>query len=154
MEGEPQETLSWRKYAADTFAAQSWGLTVAAGLEVASGMSLEQIAKSRTMMVVVNAVVGRPYGKWRDFVLEKCGVDEASGMVRVLTAEALAMNSFYLPLYTGLNAVFNDADMDKVFASAVGGAVMGVVLARPYGWCLDKVRSVLGVTPGYLHKKM
>ena len=143
---------SWTKYAADTVAAQSWGLTVGTLTEIAAGMSAEQIAKSRGMMIVMNAVVGRPYGLWRDFVLRTYGVTEETGKLARAAIEGVATASFYTTLYVSLNAAFNDTDGKTLAMSAVSGVAMGLALGRPYGWYLDKVRDWFGVSPEYIKK--
>lgn len=109
-----------------------------------AGMTPREVAITRTLMLPVMVATGRPYGLWRDAVLARIG---GRGPVRRGIADTAAFLSFQVPLYllTLRAAGTSGAEMAWAVSSAT---LFMLLIGRPYGALLDRVRAWAGVSPG------
>ncbi len=152
---EPLETTvnketngRFRKFLADTFACVSFGVGFGVVNElVIAGLSFEEWVKTRAVSSAMNTVLGRPYGKFRDYVFKKFGGEKSR--TRRFVADVVSFASFWMPFYASTLYVCG-ADQDQIASACLSLTAMSGFLGRPYGLYLDTVRKCFGVKPGYL----
>jgi len=108
-----------------------------------AGMSWEQVLHARLLGAVLMVPVGRPYGLWRDWLLQRAG----AGRLSQLLWDSLALVSFQVPIYAAIIAI-SGASGQGLLLGTLGAAVMMLALGRPYGTFLNWVRSLFGLPPG------
>ncbi|MNN61228.1 L-alanine exporter AlaE [compost metagenome] len=87
--------------------------------------------------------VARPYGIWRDWLMKRA----SQGRVSRLLWDSIALVSFQVPIYAAIIA-FSGASGEGLVRGTLGAAVMMLVLGRPYGAFLNRVRKLFGLSPG------
>lgn len=131
----------------DVFVMNTFSYAAAAPLElIIAGMSWQAHLQVRLVALVLNSVIGRPYGLWRDFVFQRFGVGAESGLWRNYLADTAVFLSFQLPLYV-INMVLGGADAAGIMKAAATAALLSGFLGRPYGLYLDFVRQLVGLAP-------
>lgn len=144
-----ESKYGFRRFLADTFAITSYGTFVNGSLEYfIVGLTFEQTAESRGMNALINLPLGRPYGKYRDFVWRKLKTDENSGFLRKIAADIASVISFWIPVYAAV-LYTTGADHKQVLSACATTTVINAFMGRPIGWYLDTVRSFFGVKPEY-----
>lgn len=108
-----------------------------------AGMSWEQIVQARIVGAILMVPVGRPYGLWRDWLMQYAG----PGRLSQLLWDGLALVSFQVPIYGAIIA-FSGASGRGLLFGILGAAVMMLALGRPYGAFLNWVRARFGLPPG------
>jgi hypothetical protein len=140
----------FRKFLADSFASVTFSMGVGSAIEYfIAGLTVEQMLKSRGMATIVNVALGRPYGKFRDYVLRKIGVNEKSGFVKKALADIASFGSFWVPIYAGI-LYCAGADGKQIGAACITTTALSAFIGRPYGLYLDQIRGTFGVKPEYL----
>lgn len=108
-----------------------------------AGMAWEEVLRARLIGAPLMVLTARPYGMWRDLVMRRAGPS-----LRARTAwDALALMSFQVPIYAGIIAAGGAAG-GELIRGTIGAAVLMLLLGRPYGAFLDRVRAVFGLPPG------
>ena len=108
-----------------------------------AGMAWEQVFHARLLGAVLMVPVGRPYGVWRDWIMQYA----RPGRLSQLLWDSLALVSFQVPIYAGIIAV-SGASGRGLLLGVVGATVMMLALGRPYGAFLNWVRGLFGLPPG------
>ncbi len=140
----------FKQFLADTTASVTYSFVVGGLNELfVAGMTWEQMLKSRGMATAVNVALGRPYGKFRDYVFQKTKTTEKSGFFRKFFADVAAFATFWVPIYASI-LYLAGADRDQIMTACGTITAMSGVLGRPYGLYLDVIRKGLGVQPEYL----
>lgn len=132
-----------RRFAADTTALLSFfTLTGIINERWIADMSWSEVLNARVLGAVLMVPVARPYGLWRDWLLQRARPDKISHFVW----DALALMSFQAPLYAAIIFISGASGRSLLFGVA-GAVVMMLVLGRPYGVYLTWVRNRFGVPP-------
>ena len=108
-----------------------------------AGMAWEQVLHARLIGAVLMVPVARPYGVWRDWVMQRAGSNPLSRLMW----DSVALVSFQVPLYAGIIA-FSGASGSGLLRGTLGAALMMLLLGRPYGAFLNLVRRFFGLPPG------
>jgi hypothetical protein len=108
-----------------------------------AGMTWEQVLHARLLGAVLMVPVARPYGIWRDWIMQRAGQSRASQ----LFWDSLALMTFQVPIYAAIIA-FSGASGSGLVTGIAGAAIMMLVLGRPYGAFLNLVRGLFGLPPG------
>ncbi|MBS3079687.1 L-alanine exporter AlaE [Candidatus Pacearchaeota archaeon] len=140
------------KYAIDTFAMVSFSTPIGMANEIlVAGMSVNDSIKVRIMSAIGCFVTARPYGKFRNFVFRKCGVDDTTGFVKKTTVDTLASAIFQTPLYTGI-LIASGADTRQTIVGATSMMLVAGLTGRPYGAYRDFCMKRCGIKPEYEDK--
>lgn len=138
-----------RQIFADTTAAVTFSWLIGSINDLAAGLDTKQWLKTRGAMSVANAILGRPYSMYRDFINRKMGVTKESGFFRRALADMTAAVTVYAPLYAGVLYFLTDAKHDQMMAACATQTIMAAVIGRPYGWYNDKMRGWFGAKSEY-----
>ena len=109
-----------------------------------AGMAWDQVLHARLIGAVLMVPVARPYGLWRDWVMQRAG----SGRISKLLWDSIALVSFQVPIYAAIIA-FSGASGSGLVRGTLGAALMMLFLGRPYGAFLNWVRGVFGLTDSF-----
>jgi len=127
----------------DTIATIAFFTVVATFSElVLAGMEWRQVLVTRTVMIPVMILTGRPYGAWRDWLFIQVGPS------RRLTRVALdigAFLTFQVPVYVATLALAG-ADRAEIGTSVGSAVLFMIVLSRPFGLFLEVARQMLGAS--------
>ena len=108
-----------------------------------AGMTWEQVFHARLLGAVLMVPVGRPYGIWRDWIMQRARPVRMSQLLW----DSLALVSFQVPIYAAIIAV-SGASGRGLLLGVLGATVMMLALGRPYGAFLNWVRALFGIPPG------
>jgi hypothetical protein len=134
----------WRTFIADTSALILFFTTTGVINErFIAGMNWDQVLHARILGAILMVPVGRPYGIWRDYVMRRAGPARLSQLLW----DSVALVSFQVPIYAAIIAVSGARGKGLLLGTA-GAAVMMLVLGRPYGAFLNRVRKLFGLPPG------
>ncbi len=105
-----------------------------------AGMAWEQVFHARLLGAALMIPVGRPYGLWRDWMMQYAQPYRLSQMLW----DSLALVSFQVPIYAAIIAVSGASGLGLLYGLLGATAIM-LVCGRPYGAFLVWVRSLFGV---------
>lgn len=108
-----------------------------------AGMSWEQVLHARLLGALLMVPVGRPYGIWRDWIMQNSRSDRVSQVLW----DSLALVSFQVPIYAAIIAISGASGRGLLFG-ILGATIMMLALGRPYGAFLNWVRRLFGLPPG------
>ncbi|WP_444668531.1 L-alanine exporter AlaE [Cereibacter changlensis] len=108
-----------------------------------AGMTWEQVVHARLLGAVLMVPVGRPYGLWRDWLMQRAG----SSRLSQILWDSLALVSFQVPIYAAIIAI-SGASGGGLLRGVLGATLMMLCLGRPYGAFLNFVRARFGLPPG------
>ena len=108
-----------------------------------AGMTWEQVLHARLLGAVLMVPVGRPYGMWRDWLMQRAQPDRLSQLLW----DSLALVSFQVPIYAAIIAI-SSASGPGLLLGVVGATVMMFALGHPYGAFLNWVRALFALPPG------
>jgi len=109
-----------------------------------AGMSWDQVLHARLLGAALMVPVGRPYGVWRDYVMRHA---QSTNRLLQLLWDSVALVSFQVPIYVAIIAI-SGASGRGLWLGVLGATVMMLVLGRPYGVFLNRVRRLFGLPPG------
>lgn len=107
------------------------------------GMDWDQVLRARLLGAALMVPVARPYGLWRDWVMQRAADSRGSRFFW----DCLALVTFHVPIYA-LIVWIGGASGHDLWVGVMSATVLMVVVGRPYGWFLDFVRRLFGVSPG------
>lgn len=110
---------------------------------VIAGMSPREVLITRSLMIPVMVLTGRPYGAWRDWLFMRTSPRHRITRTAV---DILAFLSFQVPVYVA-TLVIAGADYKQIMTAIGSATIFMVILSRPFGLFLDFVRSIAGVSP-------
>ena len=129
-----------RAFIADTTALILFFTTTGIANErLIAGMTWEQVFHARLLGAALMVSVGRPYGIWRDWVMQYARPYRMSQLLW----DSLALVSFQVPIYAGIIAL-SGASGRGLRLGVLGATVMMLALGRPYGAFLNWVRTLFG----------
>lgn len=138
----PQRPL--RTFFADTTAlVLFFTLTGALNERFISGMSWEEVFHARLLGAALMVPVARPYGMWRDWVMQRA---RSTRLSQVLW-DSVALVTFQVPIYAAIIAI-SGATGRGLWLGILGATIIMLVSGRPYGAFLNWVRKQFGLTPG------
>lgn len=108
-----------------------------------AGMAWDQVLFARFIGAILMVPVARPYGLWRNWVMQRA----RSGRVSKLLWDSIALVSFQVPIYAAIIA-FSGASGSGLLRGTLGATLMMLLLGRPYGVFLNWVRGLFGLPPG------
>jgi hypothetical protein len=108
-----------------------------------AGMTWEQVFHARLLGAALMVPVGRPYGIWRNWLMQRARPDRLSQVLW----DILALVSFQVPIYAAIIAI-SGASGRGFLLGVLGATVMMLALGRPYGAFLNWVRAQFGLRPG------
>lgn len=103
---------------------------------VIAGMSWQEHFQVRFAALILNTLVARPFGMWRDFVMHKTTTNENSSFLQKYFCDTLIFLSFQMPLYVG-NMILGGASWLEIGKAALTVSLIAGLLGRPYGMYLD-----------------
>ncbi len=113
-----------------------------------AGMAWEQVLHARLLGAALMVPAGRPYGVWRDWVMQHAG----SGRISHVLWDSFALVSFQVPIYAAIIAV-SGASGRGLLLGILGATIIMLALGRPYGAFLGWVRHLFGVPPDGLRPR-
>ncbi|MET0329698.1 MAG: L-alanine exporter AlaE [Luteimonas sp.] len=108
-----------------------------------SGMDWSEVLHARLLGALLMIPVGRPYGLWRDLLMQRAGPGRWS---RTLWDSA-ALVTFQVPIYAAIIAV-SGASGRGLWLGVLGATVIMLVSGRPYGAFLNWIRGLYGLPAG------
>ena len=108
-----------------------------------AGMAWDQVLQARLLGALLMVPVARPYGLWRDWLMQRA----TRGRLSRLLWDSLALVSFQVPLYAVIIAS-SGASGSGLLRWTLGAAAMMLLLGRPYGAFLNGVRRLFGLPAG------
>lgn len=107
------------------------------------GMSWNEVFNARVLGAILMVPVGRPYGLWRDWLMQQASEKRISQLLW----DSTALITFQVPIYAAIIAVSGATGWGLVYG-IIGAAIMMLTLGRPYGMFLNQVRNMFGLPPG------
>lgn len=133
-----------RAYIADTLALIIFfTMTGVINERFVAGMNWDEVLHARLLGAVLMVPVGRPYGIWRDWIMQRAKPDRLSQ----LFWDGIALVSFQVPIYAAIIAISGASGRGLLYG-ILGAVVMMLALGRPYGVFLNWVRALFGLPPG------
>lgn len=131
-----------RLFLIDTLATIAFFTAVATFSElVITGMEPGEVLATRLLMVPIMIATGRPYTRWRDWVIVTC---VPRRQWTAAATDIVAFLSFQAPVY-GATLLIAGASSGQA-STAIGSAIVFmIVLARPFGLFVGHVRRVFAV---------
>ncbi|MEK6935102.1 MAG: L-alanine exporter AlaE [Nanoarchaeota archaeon] len=114
---------------------------------VIAGIGPYETLKARLISIPLGFILGRPFGKWRQFYADQIyKADESSSKTRKFLVDTSASLIFNGIVYTGI-LQSSGVSWKETGVALASYAVLNTALARPYGYFLDKFRKPFGVKP-------
>ena len=133
-----------RKIIADTFAMVVFTTIVGMIIELRiAGLTLPQSIQARILAMPINLLIGRPNGKFRDFLVQRFKANEG-GPLRKALVDIASFVFFQVPLYPPV-LVVSGATLSQIITASVTVALFSTVAGRPYGVFLDFSRRLFNV---------
>ena len=129
----------------DTLTTVVFFTAVAATTELLiAGMTPAQVATARGISVPLMLLTGRPYGLWRDTWFRRV---RPRHRIAAAVVDTAAFLSFQVPVYA-VALIVAGADTGQMVRAAASAVVGMLILGRPFGLVLDRVRRICGTAPG------
>jgi hypothetical protein len=109
-----------------------------------AGMSVETSLKTRAIAAFSDLFLGRPYGKFRNYLFKKTDTTTASHWARRMAVDASANIAFWLPIYIGMMYIAG-ANLRSIVISAVATIPASLVGGRLAGIFMDWIRKMSGL---------
>lgn len=137
-------SLRWRSFAADTLALiLFFTVTGILNERFIAGLAWEQVLNARLLGAALMVLSGRPYGLWRDWMMQFASNKDSSRLLW----DSLALVSFQVPIYAAILAI-SGANAQELLQGSLGVTVIMLTLGRPYGAFLNFVKSRFGFLQG------
>ena len=131
-----------RCFIIDTVATVVFFTIIAASTELfIAGMELREVLITRLIMVPMMVLTGRPYGMWRDWFFKV--INPTTPWSRAIV-DSLAFMIFQLPIYV-LTLAIAGADVKEIISLIVSTSALMLIVSRPFGIYLERVRAWAGV---------
>ena len=108
-------------------------------------MAWDQVLHARLLGAALLIPVGRPYGIWRDWLMQRA----SSTRYSQLLWDSLALVGFQVPIYAAIIGLSGASGRGLVFGT-LGATFIMLVCGRPYGFFLNWVRKLFKASPGGL----
>ena len=134
-------------YMTDTSAAlMFYNPLLAANEYFIGGLEPEEVLSTRIGMSITGLFASRLYGKFREYWAKRCKTDADSSRLRKFVTDVSGNLIFYTPIYSTIMWT-SGASPEEIALALPAGLTTGTIMARPYGWFLDKWRKKFGVKP-------
>ncbi len=120
-----------KNWAIDTSAKAATFTPLLATMEALTGLSAEQILKSRLMSLAVDSVCARGYTKTADYLCNKLHVDPKNGGAKAWAIDTSSMILNYAPVYAGI-LYANGASSKQIVKASIAAAGIATVTSRPF----------------------
>jgi len=108
---------------------------------IIAGMEPSQVLATRLLMVPIMVLTGRPYTRWRDWLIKK---GQPESQLSAALVDIAAFLSFQAPVYA-VTLMLAGANWIEI-GTAIGSAIIFMILlARPFGIFVDWARSTFHV---------
>ncbi|MCC7197376.1 L-alanine exporter AlaE [Candidatus Peregrinibacteria bacterium] len=135
--------IVWRRVFADMFARVTFSVATGMLIEMGiAGMSLQQSLFSRASNLPLVILLARPYGAFRDWVVQKCNAPKSERLVRWALVNTVTYTVFFVPQYACV-LWLEGATGDQILKASGSIAVFSVLLGAMYGEWLDVCRHRL-----------
>ena len=136
-----------RDYSIDTSARIMFYIPpLAAWEKFVANMENKEVIKSRSLAVIVNLIIARPYGKFREYWAATCNTNDESSKTRKFLTETIGSIIFGLPTYAGV-LYCSGASKEEIITALPFGVMLTAVTGRIFGRFLDYYRKRLGGNP-------
>lgn len=105
-----------------------------------SKMSFGQSFYARLIAIPVNALIAKPYGSYRDFLLHRVTLSKTNSVVNIMI-NIFAYVTLLTPIYI-LIILYAGANMHQVITAAAGNVVLSICTGGIYGYFLDYCRRM------------
>ena len=119
---------------------------LAAWEKFVAGMDNKEVLNSRGLAILVNMLIARPYGKFREYWTKICKTDENSSFIRKFVTDTSGSVAFGLPTYFGV-LYYSGASLEEILTALPFGVVLTATTGRIYGRFLDWYSKKLGGKP-------
>ncbi len=135
----------WLATAVDVWAMNSFSYLVSLPIEIIiAGMSWREHFQVRMVALVLNTLVARPFGLWRDLVFARFNARPNDSFLKLYLLDTGVFLSFQMPLYVG-NMILGGAGAAEILKAAITVSLIAGLLGRPYGFYLDWLRTRVGL---------
>ncbi|HAT1583542.1 TPA: L-alanine exporter AlaE [Raoultella ornithinolytica] len=126
---------------ADMFAMASFCTVVNMIIEIyISGLSFNNSLETRLIALPINMIIALPYGKYRDFILNKLKV----WSVPQLLSDTFSYATLLSPVYAAI-LIFMGDDVKQIISAVVSNVVVCILTGGVYGLYMDVCRKIIGV---------
>ncbi|HLC22386.1 MAG TPA: L-alanine exporter AlaE [Candidatus Nanoarchaeia archaeon] len=140
-----------RNYLIDTSAAVTFSLPLSVTIEhYIADMENEQVLRTRMCAIAAHLLLGRPYGKFRDWWAKTLHVDASSHRLAKYLTDSSARLLYQIPVYPVVLFI-SGADWEKGKVAYPTSLAIGAVTGIAYGYCLDLWRKFFGAKPTLRH---
>lgn len=108
---------------------------------VVAGMTPVEVLTTRLVMVPIMILTGRPYTRWRDWLLRRI---RPQRRLAVVATDIAAFLAFQVPVY-GATLLIAGASAREAFVAILSAVVFMILLARPFGLFVDRARRIFGI---------
>lgn len=135
---------SVKDYLVDTSAAWSFYTPALAASELLlAGMDSKEVLKSRLYGMGVQALVMRPYAKFRQWWANYWNTNKDSSSIKKFLVDTSATALYQIPVYSAI-LYESGASFDEASVALPFGVAIGASLGRLYGKWLDKWKKICG----------
>lgn len=132
-----------KKYRVDVTAAWTFYTPPLLLTEIISGMTAEEITKSRAMSFMLHTFIGRPYGMFRQWGADLCHVGPESQKWQKIAVDTAVQLTSQLATYPLMLYIANVPPEERKHA-LITGLIVGTVGGRFYGLYQDWWRKQWG----------
>ncbi len=134
------KTLLDRGWMADTLAMVILS-TIFAGINeyFIVRLTFYQVVIAQLSAAPINIITARPYGVYRDFLMEKFAV-HSNKWLNDLIVDTISFVSFQMPLYI-IILKLSGATFVEILTGCTSALTLMFLLGRIYGVCLDVIRK-------------
>ncbi|WP_067095729.1 L-alanine exporter AlaE [Marinomonas atlantica] len=126
-----------RRFIVDTTATVIFFTALAAFTELYfSEMNVEEVLITRTLMIPIMILTGRPYGIWRDWFISKLNPNKFLSRVIV---DCVSFVSFQMPIYAATLFIVG-VEVSETITLIFSATIAMVLVSRPFGLFLEKMR--------------
>ena len=131
-------------FAVDALAMNVFSLSYALNEKLGAGMDWTETGKTRLAAAVGNILTGRPYGMYRDFIMNKFKITTESHWVKKYLVDVFVFATGQTPLYL-LYLAAAGADSDEMKKGAAFLTLIAPVTGRPQGATYEYCRRQFGI---------
>lgn len=135
-----------RNYMVDTTASWMYWTPVMTVMGTLSGMKADELLKQGLVSVAVYAVIGRPYGMFRQYWADLRKADAASPKRKKFMVDTSAQMCFNAGFYLTV-PYFLGASLEEGMAALASSLTVGALFGRLFGYAQDKWRKQWGTKP-------
>ncbi len=132
------------KWGVDAIANNVFSLSYALNEKFIAGMTWEETGKARLAAAIGNTITGRPYGIYRDYMMDKLNITDESHAFKKYAADVFIFATGQTPIYL-LYLTVAGADYENMIKGATFLTLIAPVAARPQGITYEHCREQFGL---------